>query len=242
MLNSNAFLQIFSDIESWLRRQNGAERSTTYSELVERTARRNSAVRRYQSDLKEFADLRNAIVHERSDGHVIAEPNDRAVADFQRVRDALLAPKTVFPKFQMQVQALDAADSIAIAVTTMRNGAFSQIPIISDGRVTALLTTETVVRWLAAEASADVLILSETAIEKVLPHVDDPDHFRFLSRTATLLDALDLFEDFASRGKDLDAILISNDGKPGQALLGILTVYDLPALLAELGLQRVSTV
>lgn len=240
MPNSDSFLETFSALEAWLRRKANAERSVSFHELVERVARTDRAVRRCKDDLKEFADLRNAIVHERTDGHVIAEPNSRAVADFERIRSALLNPSTVIPRFQIPVLSRGASESIGIAVSDMRAGDFSQLPVLSDGRVIGLLTAETVVRWLASEFNNDLVSLWDTTIEKVLPHVEDPNHYCFLSRKATLLDALSCFEDFASRGKDLDAILVSHDGRPEQQLLGILTVYDLPSVLESLGFRRVS--
>jgi CBS domain-containing protein len=241
MSNSNEFLNIFSSLESWLRSQTNAERSASFYELVEKASRVHAAVRRYKDDLKEFADLRNAIVHERTDGHVIAEPNLRAVAEFDRIRKAFLDPPKLIPKFQMKVKSRIATDSVGSAVRDMREGSFSQLPVLSDGRVVDLLTSETVVRWLASEFGNELVSLWETSILDVLPHAEDQDHYCFLPRGATLFDALACFEDFASRGKDLDAILVTHSGKPDQELLGILTVYDLPDVLESLGLRRVST-
>lgn len=241
MLNSDAFLNTFAAIEAWLRKQAAADRSASFYQLVERASEKNSAVRRYRDDLKEFADLRNAIIHERTDGHVIAEPNDRAVADFERIHDALLKPPIVYPQFQKSVQVRGVQESVGQAVSDMHAGSFSQLPILSDGKIIALLTSETVVRWLAAEVKNDLVSLLETKIEAVLPHVEDQEHYCFLSKRATLQDALSRFEDFTAKGKELDAIIITQDGKPDQILLGILTVYDLPAVLKALGLRRVST-
>lgn len=242
MRNSDEFLKIFSAIESWLRQQVGADHSVSFYQLVDRAAGKNHAVARYRDDLKEFADLRNAIVHERSDDHVIAEPNERAVADFGRVRAALLNPPAVIPKFQKAVQSMATTDSLGDAVTVMRNGSFSQLPILSNGKVIALLAAETVVRWLASEISNELVSPWETKIDQVLPHTEDQAHYCLLPRKATLLDALAKFEDFAAQGKDLDAILISQDGKPEQQLLGILTLYDLPSILEALGLKRMSAI
>ena len=240
MLNSAAFLTTFSSIEAWLRKQLSADRSVSFYQLVERAAEKNSSVRRYRDDLKEFADLRNAIVHERRDGRVIAEPNDRAVADFERICTALLNPPAVIPRFQRAVRTRHLHEHVGQAVSDMQTGSFSQLPILSDGKVLALLTSETVVRWLASELHNDLFSLSETKIEAVLPHTEDQEHYCFLPRHATLQDALSQFEDFTARGRDLDAVLITQDGKPDQGLLGILTVYDLPEILETLGLSRVS--
>ena len=240
MLASDQFLAIFSELEQWLRKSVQANKATSFYQLVERSAQTNSIVRRYKDPLKEYADLRNAIVHERTDGHVIAEPNARALAEFRRIREALLKPQKVFPKFQCAVKCRGIHETIGVAVQDMRAGSFSQLPIRQEGKVTDLLTSETVVRWLASELENEIVSLSDSPISSVLKHVEDADHYCFLSRDASLHDAVSKFEDFASRGKDLDAILITHGGKPEHELLGILTVYDLPVILETLGLRGIA--
>lgn len=237
--NSDEFLAAFSGIEKWLRKEAGEDRSATFSQLIEKVSYKSGIIRQYRNDLKEFADLRNAIVHERTDSHVIAEPNDRAVADLKHIESVILAPPRVVPMFQLQVRTRTVSESVGQAVADMRNGSFSQLPIFSDSsKLIAVLTTETVVRWLASEVSNDLVSLLETKIKDVLPHVEDEEHFCLLSRKATLFDALSKFDEFALRGKDLDAVLITDNGKPDQSLLGIITVYDLPKILAAVGLKR----
>ncbi len=241
MLNSDSFLKTFSTIEAWLRQQADADRSTTFYQLIDRVSKRNRTVERYRDDLKEFADLRNAIVHERSDGHIIAEPNDRALSDFNHLCTTLLNPPKLIPKFQLDVRSRMLTDSVGEAVSDMRKGSFSQLPVLSGNTIIALLTSETVVRWLASEVHNGLVSLWDTKIEHVLPHTEDRDHYCILARDATMLDALTRFEDFAARGKDLDAILISNDGKSDQKLLGIITLFDLPVVLGTLGFKRTLT-
>jgi CBS domain-containing protein len=241
MLNSEVFLQIFSEIEKCLRTQVAGERTDSFYSVIERASSANQIVRRYKDDLKEFADLRNAIVHERSDGHVIAEPNDRAISSFRKVRAALLDPPRVLPQFSREVYACKADDTIGKVVAAMRQGSFSQVPILGDGKVISLLTSETVVRWLGSEIENELVSLSDTRIAAVIEHREESAHYCFLPRSATLFDVLTCFEKFIVAGNDLDAILISHDGKADQAMLGILTAYDLPEILKKLGLRRVST-
>lgn len=238
MRNSDSFLAIFSEVERWLRSQTDSKRHISFRDLISRAAEKNAAVGRHTTSLKEYADLRNAITHERTDNHVIAEPNDRAIADFSRLRDVLVRPAKLIPRFQRNVKTRTAADPIGHAIEDMRQGSFSQVPIIDNGGVTSLLTTETVVRWLASEVKNELVSLLETPISVVLPHVEDTEHYCFLGRGESVHEAIACFEEYSSGGKDLDAILITNDGKPSQSLLGILTVYDLPDLLQEAGLNR----
>ena len=66
--------------------------------------------------------------------------------------------------------------------------------------------------------------------------IDKPYFDRHGVIAATLFDVLARFEDFAPRGKDLNAILMTHNGRPNEVLLGILTLYDLPKVLDMPGL------
>lgn len=240
MKNSDQFLASFSSIEGWLRARTASSSEISFSKMISIAALEHRVVARYEADLRQFAKLRNAIVHDRAGGHVIAEPNDRAVTDLQRIESTLSDPAKLIPKFAIDVISREMNDSIGSAVTDMRHGAFSQIPITKDGRVVAVLTSETVARWLAAELDNEIVSLKDTPIESVLNHTEDEDYYCFLKRDQTLHDALEIFENYASRGKVLDAVLISHNGRPEDKLLGMLTVFDLPKILDELGLKKIS--
>jgi len=80
MLNSDRFLYAFNSIQCHLRKLTKSEKGTSFCKLV-KEAESNTAVQQFNDDLKEFADLRNAIVHERTDDHVLAEPNDRGLLE-----------------------------------------------------------------------------------------------------------------------------------------------------------------
>jgi len=237
-LNSKMFLDSFADIEAWLRKLAQSDRSTPFYYLVERATKTNRDVRRYGDELKEFADLRNAIIHERTDGHVIAEPNRRAVDDIMRIRSALLKPPVLIPRFQRLVRVREIQDSIASAVSDMRRDAFSQLPILKEGKIAAVLTSDTVVRWLASEVANDLVSLMDTKVEAVIPYTEDPENYSLLSAQSTLQEAVSCFEDFAVKGKKLDAVLITPNARPIGPLLGILTIFDLPEILGNLGLRR----
>jgi predicted transcriptional regulator len=240
MSNSSHFLDAFSSIEKWLRTVGRAERSVSFNQLVETAARMNKMVAAFRDDLKEYADLRNAIVHERSGGRVIAEPNRHAVSELQRIKSILLTPPKVLPMFQGEVETKQTSQALGDAVVAMLRGSFSQVPVVQGGRVVGVLTANAIARWLGHEVNEDVFSLRETPIAKVLAYTEDRENHAYLRRSSTLFDLLFLFEDFTSRGKDLDAVLITANGKAEEKLLGIVTVSDLPSVLRHLGLKKLS--
>jgi hypothetical protein len=126
MLNSERFLSTFNAIAK---------------HLVDLAGQSDAVVRRFSTDLKEFADLRNAIVHERTDGHVLGEPNDQAVQKIESIFQLLTDPPKIIPFFQSAVYALSVGDPIAVAVKTMLEESFSQVPVYDGTTFVGLLTS-----------------------------------------------------------------------------------------------------
>jgi predicted transcriptional regulator len=121
-------------------------------------------------------------------------------------------------------------DVVAKAVKVMLQESFSQIPIYDDKGFVALLTTNTVSRWLGSCLDVDILSLSETTVESVLKFSEGQENCSFLSRSTTVFDALEKFQLYQKDGKRLEAILITQNGKPSEQPLGIITIWDLPQI------------
>ena len=73
MDNAQRFLNAFAMIEKQLKQITGVTRYSRFYQLLNQASRSSGLVRKYEMELQEYADLRNAIVHQRSDeGHIIA--------------------------------------------------------------------------------------------------------------------------------------------------------------------------
>jgi CBS domain-containing protein len=240
-VNSERFLDAFGAIERRLIGLTGLDRRTRFYRLVERAAEQNAAVRRYSDDLKEYADLRNAIVHERTDAHVIAEPNDRAVRQIEHIQQLLEHPPRVVPRFQKQVYTMTLADPVAVAAFLMRERDFSQLPILDAGRFVALLTTGDIAYWLGTCAPQEPIHLETTTVAEVLAchckqdRAPEAHDHRFVARQTTIFDVLEAFQQCEVCGTRLEALLITEHGDPREDLLGIITIWDLPLIYDVLG-------
>jgi predicted transcriptional regulator len=227
------FLDAFARIEKLLRQLACADRTVSFSGLVAST-RSVPLVRRFEQDLKEYADLRNAIVHERTDGHPIADPYPATVAAIERIADLLTRPPLAIAIVgAIQVKACKPETAVADAARTMRDGNFSQLPVTDDESLIGLLTAETITRWMAAAMDNDGgVILEDHTVAEALPHTENPDHhWELLSRQATAFDALNLFDRYSSSGWSLDAVLLTETGRTDQTLLSIIPAYDIPRLI-----------
>lgn len=222
------FLAAFRGIENHLRSEQGVGGDTPFGTLIRRSS--NRAVGRFVEDLLEFAELRNAITHRRNES-LLANPTEQATGQLEAILRMLTDPPRLDTVVgTRKVDSCQTSSRVRDAASIMRAGDFSQLPVYEERTFVALLTAETLARWLAAELDRLDGILEDVTVEDALGHTEDSDNNAFLARSATVFEALDLFGQFSARGKTLDAILVTNDGRD-TAPLNIVTIYDIPALL-----------
>jgi CBS domain-containing protein len=228
--NSARFLVAFNRIERRLSEIGDVEEHRSFGEKLKAASRREPAVGHIERQLRELAELRNALVH--SDRAVpLAEPHEDIVAEIERYVTRRLAT-------------IRDDDPVRLAVRLMRERGYTQLPVRDrQGRCIALLTGATIARWLGAldrppgganggELHGDV-DLDEVTIAQVLRLADSDDNYVFMRPEATLYDALWEFESHQRDGRRLDAILIAENAQPDRDLIGIITPRDLPFILME---------
>ena len=181
--------------------------------------------------LKDLNRLRNVFVHHYSREKPIAVPTTHAVEQITAIRDELISPPSLYSLAAKPVEQCSPTDPLGCCVKKMHDGVFSQLPIYDGDKYFGLLTAETIARWLATEFVGDWKgIVDEKSVAEVIQHQEDSENVQFLPRTATVADGLAAFDDFLHRGKRLEAILITNTGRPTETLLGIVTINDIPKL------------
>lgn len=230
MNNSEMFLNSFSAIENYLERYTKTTGHDSFANLVKKASHNNSVIRQYKTDLFELKDLRNAIVHERTDGHVIAEPHDGVVKLIKKIEGLLKDPPGVIPTFKGEVVTLDIEDSLRHAVRIMKEKSFTQIPILKNNKYFDLLTTNTVVRWIGSSAVKNISIPLNVQIEEVLKCKESNNICQFISQELNFFDVLELFDDYKNSSKKLEALIITPDGHSNEVFLGIITHRDLPTI------------
>lgn len=237
MKNSEAFLNAFAKIERHLRRITAGKPWMPFVQLVSRASKFSPEVRRFREDLREFADLRNAIVHDRMHDEVIAEPNAWAVDRISMIADLLTSPPAVIPLFEKRVFKIDEDQSLGEAVRLMRKHNFSKLPVAgSEGEYAGLLTANTIARWLGT--AGESVNLRKTTVREVVAYAENGDSEIFVAPGTSVFEVYEHFHRVESRGKTLEAVMISADGLPSPTLLGIITVSDLPRLVPYIELAQ----
>ena len=84
---ADIFLSSFNRIEKWFRDELGNPKNMGFSQMVRKLcARRDLPVKKYENDLLQISQLRNAIVHEKiSENFVIAEPNQWLINRIRKI-------------------------------------------------------------------------------------------------------------------------------------------------------------
>lgn len=232
MSRAHEFIRLYNELDDYLRKLVGFESRRGFMERVEEAARSNPTLRRVREELREYAELRNAIVHYRSfPDQIIAEPSEEALANLARICERVMRPRRLIPDFQREVRSLAPDEALLPALRYLGEQGYSQAPVLLAsvaGHVKLnLLSAEGLARWLLAQAAHDNLNLKEARVADVLPY-EHEGSFTLMRPDNTVDEARDAFERaLQAKRPRLRCILITPDGRPGARVMGIITPGDL---------------
>jgi len=230
MRNGDRFIQKFNELENLLRRKAGAD-NRGFSQLVDAVARIDPTVRRHREILKSFGYLRNAIIHDRRyPERILADPRSEILKEFDQVLTAIAEPQKVIPCFQKEIRVFTMNEPLSVCLTFMEENDFSQVVVIEDGRC-GLLSSEGVVGWLRSACKIGLADVEGATIKDAL-EFEDKNACRYLSREDSVNAAIEAFEEAIVSGiPRLQAILVTQTGKPEERPIGIITPWDLLGLV-----------
>lgn len=228
------FLATFNDIEAFLREELGAKKTDSFKWMATQASKRGIITQAHAADLREFAELRNAISHgEYQDFRPIAEPLPETVQEIQRIRNALIQPTLAVEVVgdDQEIVTLSPEDEIRDALRAIRETGHTQFPIYDGSGCVGLLTTNAIARWVAAELEAGDTIDS-TTIATALELSGQHDTAVFLPRDATAAAAIDALTTPLDSGALPRLAIITPDGTGKQRPIAVVGATDIPALTA----------
>ena len=226
--NSDRFIIAFNRIEKSLEKISGLSNYMPFSRLIDKTKNMNAIIRKFEVDLRECADLRNAIVHRRTDvDYAIAEPHDNIVELIEYIERELSKPVTVGDMFQRKVHTLRASDSLEKGLKLIHEQRFNQIPIYENRKFIGLITATGITYWLADKGTEEIISREMPTLLDIYYHEKQKNTYRFVERDLSVYEAEEYFKKAVVGGKRLEALLITENGRPEEKLLGIITPLDL---------------
>ncbi|EGP5337058.1 CBS domain-containing protein [Enterococcus faecium] len=225
MANSDLFLISFNRIEKWMRDEMGNARNMGFTELVRRLAQRKQLmIRKYEDDLLQLAQLRNAIVHDRiAVDFVIAEPNDWTVKRIQLIEQELIQPETVLPRFAKRVTGFEQDLPLLELLKIVAEKRYSQFPLYNKGKFVALITLRNIGFWLAKESQKGPVDLTNKRALDLIIQNGKYTNYHFVPVKTHIYEVEAMFREQGT----LEAVLITKDGNPDGNLLGIVRPRDI---------------
>jgi predicted transcriptional regulator len=213
----------YNAVDHHLRRELGLDKLESFTRVINLYSRKHMNWR--DADLlRMVAELRNAIVHGKTEPYrYIAVPTQTISRALNQCRSRLSNPLLVVPKFQRPVQQVSTTDTLDHVLRLVAARDYSQFPAYKGGHFEGLLTENGITRWMAINVDQEIFGLKDILISDVLKREDTRPNFAFVARN-TRVD--DLVATFASEPM-LEAALITQSGKAAEALLGIVTRWDI---------------
>lgn len=233
--NADRFLDAFSILENEMTKRIKSDRYVSYSELVRRLSGLDRNYRRFQRHLEEFGDLRNAIVHERIDGEVIAEPHLKEVELIEHITQLLTQPESIRGLFERTVEFAYEDEALKDVIKKMRPHKFSKLPIYNrKHEFLGLLTTDAITYYMVDHIDQVNCNIPNVSVKDIVSFDEKHRTVSFLPIHASILNVVIEFERSLLSGKRLNAIILTQDGANNQKPLGIVSISDLPILYEKM--------
>lgn len=227
---SDRFLNAFCRLEDELRQVTGLGNHESFVLMLDHASRFHAGFAHYRDDLREYAELRNAIVHKRIGNAAIAEPHPDVVERIEQAADILTQTPRLSDHFRKHVEVCSPNDPIKQVLDKMLKGRFNQIPVYNGKRIAGLLTSDAISFWLAESFDAN-FVDPATKVRDLLGNSPSAENYTVLSGTSSIFDAIEVFEKSHRRGKHLQAIILTENGDNDQHPIGIITTLEIPSLI-----------
>ncbi|WP_251009528.1 CBS domain-containing protein [Bacillus sp. ISL-39] len=225
---SGKFETAFNRIHKALKEMVKGTDSDAFVELLYSGYKNHSLVRKYKSELHQFAKLRNAIVHERVNAdYYIAEPHIEVVERIEEIAREFEKPQTALSIATSPVFYYYEDAYLKDVLKVINKFDFTRFPVYDkDDKYVALLTSTEIIQWLAKHFSDSVVHFEDVRVKELL--TKGKNYFvTFVDEAASLYHIEELFERYHTRGKKLQAVIITETGDRHGKPIGVITPWDL---------------
>ena len=218
------FEAAYNSIDHFLRKRLHKEQSASFTALVA-DYERTHKIGTDGDYLRMAANLRNVLVHQKTKPHQpVAVPTMPVVDTLERICRRLTKPPLVVPRFQRSVEGVTLSESLAKVLRRVSQRDYSQFPVYDGEKFRGLLTVNGITRWLAHHVSKKMSLveLEEVPVKHVLQQEEMRPNCWFIARGNTVDEVKSLF----AVKELLEAVLITESGKPAEKPMGIVTRWD----------------
>lgn len=224
--NSQRFIAAYNVIDACLRSVYNYNDNISFTDLIRRCAEKNYVVRSNETDLVDYARLRNAIVHKSTPEMVIAEPHDNVVGNFERIAKLICTP----PKARVSIKeqkliTLNFDAKILDAVKLITKSHYSNIPVYKDRVLKGIVNNKLIVNVmgeiLLAGENVDSFLKTNN-IGSILEDNYFDAYYKLCSSNATMEEIINLF----TNNRRLIAVIMTKGGTKLETPIGIITAAN----------------
>ncbi|MDP4161938.1 MAG: hypothetical protein Q8898_02440 [Bacillota bacterium] len=224
---SERFEVAFNQIHDELRNLVKFHDNDHFIELLHQARNEHASIRRYFDDLKSYARLRNALIHEKSRrDFYIAEPHLEVVEQIESIVAFLKTPPSILTIASDKVKTYESQDEIKDILVDMENYSFTQFPIYNENRFSFLLTEGGMRSYFAGRLKGNTIDLTGQKLCDIKPF-ENTNTVKFVSKKMNIFELEDLFEERVQKRDKLEAVIITESGSEKEMPIGIISPWDL---------------
>jgi predicted transcriptional regulator len=218
-----AFNQIHLKLKELLQ---GAE-TDSFVYLLNKAREKHAAIRYHYDALRQYAKLRNAMVHEKvKEAFYIADPHEDIVYEIERISRVLWEPPSALSIASTEVKCFKPTTPLKEILEAIEHYGYAQFPIYEQDQFIGLLTEGGLAKWFSHSINQHSISIEHVTVKDILK-IDKLRHVKFLSQTSSLFDVEEVYESSFDRNKKLAAVILTQDGSRNQEPIGIITSWDL---------------
>ncbi|AOT71542.1 CBS domain-containing protein [Geosporobacter ferrireducens] len=229
----DVFIRIYNDLDKEIRKVLKLDSNISHVKALDILAKKNDLITRNLDVLKQYARLRNCIVHDTVSEikGPIAVPLPEVIERYNSILNRFKNPLTVYDICTHRSKMLVASpDSLAIDIMqAMENLLISRVPILEDEHVVGVFNGNVLIRYFASAKKC--LISNNTVMNELIDFTNLDSHrkeqFDFIDKTVNIYDVERYFKKRNKNNHKLVALFITSDGTKQGKLLGLLTEWDL---------------
>ncbi len=232
--NSQKFLAIYNELDDFMRHDLNAEHYVSHSDLIHKMIKKgNSVFDYYYQDLKSFARLRNAIVHnpDKKTADPIAEPHDDIVKQYQELLGKVVRPELALDSLAIPMDKLYAVTldtNVLKAMKIMNKHILSYLPIIEKYKLIGVFSDSTLFDYILRHQHT--IIDANLIISDLGETIDIDNHiseaFIFTKKDTTVIEIEDIFRKGFKDNKRIAVVFITEDGTETGMLLGLVSAWE----------------
>ena len=227
------FLKLFTELEEYLRvTYHKGEYSYTgfVTKLYQiKKSKENMIINNNHNFdvLKQAAQMRNIISHNND----VLIPSDKFLKEFKEIVEKITKPLTVrqiMTKYN-DLKTVTLKTTIGDTVELLKKSGFSTIPVIENDELVGIFTEKSLFDYLSLTKSKSVnkgMKMSEI-IEAIDLNNHPRKYYDFISVNLNIYDAYQLFNKDVKQRREMLLLLVTENGKEGEHLLGIVALRDL---------------